>query len=166
MAQVRPQDGDGGRGAVGAEDVEPCCGATCTRARALCGKKTRTPRSGLVCLGPASTARALLQPLPATAAPALAHNPSTAGAAASSTDATLPPSRGACFVFVASSDLVLYLMGSGQYDELALATVLFALLNAFRDVTGRPANEAVLLDHYASLALVLDEAIVEVRGCR
>ena len=67
-------------------------------------------------------------------------------------------------VFVPCADLVFYLLGSGEYDELACADTLRSLIAILKDLLGKPPSAGVLLDKYTKLAVIVDEVINEVRG--
>ena len=67
------------------------------------------------------------------------------------------------FVFIPCSDLVFYLMGSGEYDELACAEILRATIQVLKDVLGKTPSAALLFDKYTKLCVVMDEIINEVR---
>jgi hypothetical protein len=59
------------------------------------------------------------------------------------------------------TDLVFFAMGSGEYDEPALADVLDTVIASVRDALGRPATEALLTDKFARFAVLVDEIINE-----
>ncbi len=88
------------------------------------------------------------------------------------------------------ADIVYYALGTGDYTELARAllgrdlahrpctAILFRsvrrsavaealrhLAAALREAMRKPPTEALLLDHYARLCLVVDEVVHEVRRC-
>eukprot|EP00798_Chlamydomonas_sp_ICE-L_P024121 gene24121-9696_t len=72
--------------------------------------------------------------------------------------------RSTRFVFIPTADLVFYLMGSGEYDELACADILRSIMLTLKDVIGKAPTGAVLMDKYSKLCVILDEMINEV-GC-
>ncbi|KAK9842304.1 hypothetical protein WJX81_005560 [Elliptochloris bilobata] len=69
--------------------------------------------------------------------------------------------RGAAVVSRTEGDLVYYAVGTGEYDELTLAEALRGLAAALREAMRKAPSEAVLLDHYARLCLVVDEVVQE-----
>ncbi|GMH37554.1 hypothetical protein BSKO_05427 [Bryopsis sp. KO-2023] len=69
--------------------------------------------------------------------------------------------RGAPIVFMPTSDIIIYSLGSGEYNELALAQILQAIIRGVSDVLGKPASEALLFEGYAQLCLTIDEVINE-----
>lgn len=73
--------------------------------------------------------------------------------------------RGACFVLVPVNDVVFFALGSGEYDEMALAGLLRVLMIAIADAAGKPASSAVFLGRggasAARAALAIDEVINE-----
>lgn len=69
--------------------------------------------------------------------------------------------RNARFVFIPISDLVFYLLGSGEYEELAASEVLRTIMSSLTDVLGRSLSSSALLDKYTRVALVVDEVINE-----
>lgn len=69
--------------------------------------------------------------------------------------------RGAPFVFVPQLDLVFYCMGSGEYDESALAEVITTVMASLKDILGRPPTESSMFEKYTRLVVVLDEVIDE-----
>lgn len=68
-------------------------------------------------------------------------------------------------VFIPTGDIVLYALGHGEYDELALTEVLRAILGALKASTNpkvkKPPTEADILANYGKVALLVDEAINE-----
>lgn len=70
------------------------------------------------------------------------------------------PYKAARFAFMPVADVVFYLLGSGEYDEIGLVEVLRTIIQALREVLGKP-TAAVLLDKYAKLCLVVDEVLNE-----
>ncbi|KAK9804931.1 hypothetical protein WJX73_000481 [Symbiochloris irregularis] len=69
--------------------------------------------------------------------------------------------RGGVVAVRAESDLVLYGLGTGEYDELSLAEALRAVTAALRALFKRAPTETLLLDNYGQLCLALDEMIQE-----
>lgn len=73
--------------------------------------------------------------------------------------------RGACFVLVPVNDVVLFALGSGEYDEVALSGLLRVLATAVGDAAGKPASSALFLARggagAARAALAIDEVVNE-----
>eukprot|EP00877_Chromochloris_zofingiensis_P011951 jgi/Chrzof1/7009/Cz02g07150.t1 len=69
--------------------------------------------------------------------------------------------RGGCFVLIPATDLVFYALGSGEYDEMALASLLRVIMLAIADVVGKPPTESVFFEKYARICVVIDEVINE-----
>ena len=69
--------------------------------------------------------------------------------------------RGGCFVFIPTTDLVFYALGSGEYDEMALSGVLRVVMMAIADSLGKPPTESVLFEKYGRVAVIVDEVITE-----
>lgn len=69
--------------------------------------------------------------------------------------------RGAPIVFMPTSDIIIYILGSGEYNELALAQILQAILRGIADVLGKPPTEAALFEGYPQMCLAIDEVINE-----
>ncbi|KAK9810121.1 hypothetical protein WJX72_005088 [[Myrmecia] bisecta] len=69
--------------------------------------------------------------------------------------------KAGALVFKLEADLLFYLLGTGEYDELNLAEALRALVGALRDTLKRQPTEALLFDNYGKLCLVVDELINE-----
>ena len=73
--------------------------------------------------------------------------------------------RGACFVLLPVNDLVLFGLGSGEYDEMALSGLLRVLALAIGDAAGKPASSALFLAKggagVARAALAIDEVVNE-----
>jgi hypothetical protein len=69
--------------------------------------------------------------------------------------------RGACFVFIPTTDLVFYAMGSGEYDEMALSGVIRVMMIAISDMMGKPPTESVFFEKYSRIACVIDEIVNE-----
>jgi len=88
----------------------------------------------------------------------------TSGAAADGRDAC-GAFRGACFVLLPSSDVCLFALGSGEYDEVALSGLLRVLVVAIASAAGRPASSGVFLARggasAARAALAVDEVLNE-----
>ena len=64
-------------------------------------------------------------------------------------------------MFIPISDLVFYLLGSGEYEELAASEILRTIMSSLTDVLGRSLSSSALLDKYTRVALVVDEVINE-----
>eukprot|EP00192_Tetraselmis_astigmatica_P017003 CAMPEP_0117654546 /NCGR_PEP_ID=MMETSP0804-20121206/3802_1 /TAXON_ID=1074897 /ORGANISM="Tetraselmis astigmatica, Strain CCMP880" /LENGTH=133 /DNA_ID=CAMNT_0005460835 /DNA_START=365 /DNA_END=766 /DNA_ORIENTATION=- len=69
--------------------------------------------------------------------------------------------RDACIVFSPIADVVLYLVGSGEYDELALSAVLQTIKEGLRATLKRPPSESVIHEKYPKVCLTIDEIIHE-----
>jgi hypothetical protein len=71
----------------------------------------------------------------------------------------------ACFVLVPVNDVVLFALGSGEYDEMALSGLLRVLALAIGDAAGRPPSSALFLAKggagVARAALAIDEVVDE-----
>jgi len=62
-------------------------------------------------------------------------------------------------VYTTIGDVCLYIVGKDEYDELALAEVIFAITSAVKDVCGKPPSERLFLDKYGRICLCLDEIV-------
>ncbi|XP_040377768.1 pentatricopeptide repeat-containing protein At5g46580, chloroplastic [Oryza brachyantha] len=62
-------------------------------------------------------------------------------------------------VYTMIGDVCLYIVGKDEYDELALAEVIFAITSAVKDVCGKPPTERLFLDKYGRICLCLDEIV-------
>ncbi|EIE21523.1 hypothetical protein COCSUDRAFT_66930 [Coccomyxa subellipsoidea C-169] len=61
----------------------------------------------------------------------------------------------------AEGELVYHALGTGEYDELTLAETLRFIGTAFHDVLRKTPSEAVLLDNYTRVCIILSEIINE-----
>lgn len=64
-------------------------------------------------------------------------------------------------VYTVVSDLFLYVVGEGEYDELGCAEVLQAVVACLKDVCRRAPTEAAVLDKYGRVCLALDEVVAQ-----
>ncbi|EFN53185.1 hypothetical protein CHLNCDRAFT_137003 [Chlorella variabilis] len=91
--------------------------------------------------------------------------PSSAAAAARSTadDVELVGRfRNGRIVCIPSGELLLFALGTGEYNELALAEVLRTIIAVYREVFKAAAlTDALLFSNYALAALVVDEVCRE-----
>eukprot|EP00873_Tetraselmis_striata_P010805 jgi/Tetstr1/431069/TSEL_020786.t1 len=69
--------------------------------------------------------------------------------------------RDASVVFSAMADCVLYLVGSGEYDELMLSNVTRVLREALKYVLKRPPSETAINEKYTKACLAIDEVLNE-----
>ncbi|PRW60145.1 6-phosphogluconolactonase 1 [Chlorella sorokiniana] len=70
--------------------------------------------------------------------------------------------RNGRIVCIPSGELLFYALGTGEYNELALAEVLRAIIGTYRELFKAPAlTEAALFSNYALTALVVDEVCRE-----
>ncbi|CAL5229723.1 g13100 [Coccomyxa viridis] len=69
--------------------------------------------------------------------------------------------RAAATVAYAKGDLVYHAAGTGEYDELALAVILRFLVSGLHDALRKAPSEAVLLDNYARVCVIISEIINE-----
>mmetsp|Transcript_4593 Transcript_4593/g.7875 ORF Transcript_4593/g.7875 Transcript_4593/m.7875 type:complete len:150 (-) Transcript_4593:414-863(-) len=69
--------------------------------------------------------------------------------------------RSAKFTFIPYDDIVVYLLGSGEYEDLGGAEIIRTLISILGDILDKPPSTSVLLDKYMKLALVVDEVINE-----
>uniref|UniRef100_A0A7S0UUI0 Coatomer subunit zeta n=1 Tax=Polytomella parva TaxID=51329 RepID=A0A7S0UUI0_9CHLO len=65
------------------------------------------------------------------------------------------------FVFVPYNDVQFFMMGSGEYDELALSDSIKVIIKTFSEMLGKGFTSDVLLDKYHRLCLVVDEVVNE-----
>ncbi|XP_059595527.1 uncharacterized protein LOC100245686 isoform X1 [Vitis vinifera] len=68
-------------------------------------------------------------------------------------------------VYTVLGDVSIYVVGKDEYDELALAEVIFVIISSVKDVCGKPPTERLFLDKYGKICLCLDEIVWKVRGC-
>lgn len=69
--------------------------------------------------------------------------------------------RAGAAVFMTCHDLVFYMIGSGEYDEIMLRDTLGATINIVETVLGRKPSEALLHRDYGRVVLALDQVIYE-----
>jgi hypothetical protein len=69
--------------------------------------------------------------------------------------------RAGAVVFMKVQDLVFYMIGSGEYDELMLREALGAVAGCLAEALGRTPNEAAMFRDYGRAVLALDEVICE-----
>ncbi|CAL9038450.1 unnamed protein product [Musa banksii] len=62
-------------------------------------------------------------------------------------------------VYTILGDVCIYVVGKDEYDELALAELIFVITSSVKDVCGKPPTERLFLDHYGKICLCLDEII-------
>ncbi|KAH7687242.1 SNARE-like protein [Dioscorea alata] len=62
-------------------------------------------------------------------------------------------------VYTILGDVCIYVVGKDEYDELALAEVIFAITSAVKDVCSKPPTERIFLDKYGRICLCLDEIV-------
>ncbi|CAA6668203.1 unnamed protein product [Spirodela intermedia] len=62
-------------------------------------------------------------------------------------------------VYTLLGDVCVYVIGKDEYDELALAEVIFAVTSSVKDVCGKPPTERLFLDKYGRICLSLDEIV-------
>ncbi|KAB5553335.1 hypothetical protein DKX38_010646 [Salix brachista] len=65
-------------------------------------------------------------------------------------------------VYTVIGDVYLYVVGKDEYDELALAEVIFIITASIRDVCQKPPSERLFLDKYGRICLCLDEIVWKV----
>mmetsp|Transcript_19140 Transcript_19140/g.57802 ORF Transcript_19140/g.57802 Transcript_19140/m.57802 type:complete len:154 (-) Transcript_19140:947-1408(-) len=69
--------------------------------------------------------------------------------------------RAGAAVFMTSNDLVFYMVGSGEYDELVLRESLVAVIRVVERIVGRDPTEASVWRDYGRVVLALDQAVHE-----
>ncbi|KAJ8643137.1 hypothetical protein MRB53_004885 [Persea americana] len=62
-------------------------------------------------------------------------------------------------VYTVLGDVCVYVVGKDEYDELALAEVIFVITSSVKDVCGKPPTERLFLDKYGKICLCLDEIV-------
>ncbi|KAL6006295.1 hypothetical protein ACLOJK_040341 [Asimina triloba] len=62
-------------------------------------------------------------------------------------------------VYAMLGDVCIYVVGKDEYDELALAEVIFVITSSVKDVCGKPPTERLFLDKYGKICLCLDEIV-------
>lgn len=72
--------------------------------------------------------------------------------------------RNGRIVAVDSGELTLYALGTGEYNEIALADILRSIIGIYKDMFKvATLSDGVLFSRYAQAALIIDEVIKEVR---
>jgi len=66
-----------------------------------------------------------------------------------------------CMVWCGVGDIRFYAVGSGQYDELALAEVLQTLATAIAAMTKKRFDEPHVFEHFGMICLALDDVVVD-----
>uniref|UniRef100_A0A1D1XU18 Coatomer subunit zeta n=1 Tax=Anthurium amnicola TaxID=1678845 RepID=A0A1D1XU18_9ARAE len=56
-------------------------------------------------------------------------------------------------------DVCIYVVGKDEYDELALAEVIFVITSSVKDACAKPPTERLFLDKYGKICLCLDEIV-------
>lgn len=69
--------------------------------------------------------------------------------------------RAGAAVFMTSHDLVFYMVGSGEYDEIMLRDTLGTTIDVVEKVLGRKPSESVVHREYGRVVLTLDQIIYE-----
>ncbi|KAJ4718383.1 SNARE-like superfamily protein [Melia azedarach] len=62
-------------------------------------------------------------------------------------------------VYTVLGDVSIFVVGKDEYDELALAEVIFAVTSAVKDACGKIPTERLFLDKYGKICLCLDEIV-------
>ncbi|XP_008788737.1 TSET complex member tstD [Phoenix dactylifera] len=62
-------------------------------------------------------------------------------------------------VYTILGDVCVYVVGKDEYDELALAEVIFVITSTMKDICGKPPTERLFLDKYGKICLCLDEIV-------
>lgn len=62
-------------------------------------------------------------------------------------------------VYTLIGDICVYVVGKDEYDELALAEVIFAITSSVKDACAKAPTERVFLDKYGKISLCLDEIV-------
>ncbi|KAH9715048.1 SWIM-type domain-containing protein [Citrus sinensis] len=65
-------------------------------------------------------------------------------------------------VYTVLGDVSIFVVGKDEYDELALAEVIFAITSAVKDACGKIPTERLFLDKYGKICLCLDEIVWKV----
>ncbi|KAL5989903.1 hypothetical protein ACLOJK_010798 [Asimina triloba] len=68
-------------------------------------------------------------------------------------------SKSVYIVYTMLGDVCIYVVGKDEYDELALAEVIFVITSSLKDVCGKPPTERLFLDKYGKICLCLDEIV-------
>eukprot|EP00250_Pteridium_aquilinum_P011447 c20079_g1_i1 orf=113-556(+) len=64
-------------------------------------------------------------------------------------------------VYTAIGDISIFVVGKDEYDELALAEVLYAITSSVKDVCKKAPTERAFLDKYGRVCLCLDEIVFQ-----
>ncbi|KDO48586.1 hypothetical protein CISIN_1g031907mg [Citrus sinensis] len=67
--------------------------------------------------------------------------------------------RSVYIVYTVLGDVSIFVVGKDEYDELALAEVIFAITSAVKDACGKIPTERLFLDKYGKICLCLDEIV-------
>ncbi|KAL8144445.1 hypothetical protein V2J09_017477 [Rumex salicifolius] len=63
-------------------------------------------------------------------------------------------------VYTVLGGVCIYVVGKEEYDELALAEVMFVITSTVKDICeGKPPTERIFLDKYGKICLALDEVV-------
>ncbi|KAF8406943.1 hypothetical protein HHK36_006064 [Tetracentron sinense] len=62
-------------------------------------------------------------------------------------------------VYTMLGDVCVYVVGKDEYDELALAEVIFVITSSVKDVCGKTPTERLFLDKYGKICVCLDEIV-------
>eukprot|EP01018_Ginkgo_biloba_P017283 Gb_24140 [translate_table: standard] len=62
-------------------------------------------------------------------------------------------------VYTVIGDICVYVVGKDEYDELALAEVIFAITASVKDACTKVPTERLFLDKYGKVCLCLDEIV-------
>eukprot|EP00252_Welwitschia_mirabilis_P027116 TRINITY_DN9180_c0_g1_i1.p1 TRINITY_DN9180_c0_g1~~TRINITY_DN9180_c0_g1_i1.p1 ORF type:complete len:148 (-),score=31.28 TRINITY_DN9180_c0_g1_i1:171-614(-) len=62
-------------------------------------------------------------------------------------------------VYTLLGEICIYVMGKDEYDELALAEVIFAVTSSIKDACAKVPTERLFLDKYGKICLRLDEIV-------
>ncbi|XP_010933392.1 uncharacterized protein [Elaeis guineensis] len=62
-------------------------------------------------------------------------------------------------VYTVLGNVCIYVVGKDEYDELALAEVIFVITSTMKDVCGKLPTERLFLDKYGKICLCLDEIV-------
>uniref|UniRef100_A0A061QRI4 Coatomer subunit zeta n=2 Tax=Tetraselmis sp. GSL018 TaxID=582737 RepID=A0A061QRI4_9CHLO len=67
----------------------------------------------------------------------------------------------ACIVYSPVADIILFLMGSGEYDELMLSSIIRVIKDALKATLKKSPSEAAVCEKYAKVCVTLDEVVNE-----
>uniref|UniRef100_A0A2K2A861 Coatomer subunit zeta n=1 Tax=Populus trichocarpa TaxID=3694 RepID=A0A2K2A861_POPTR len=62
-------------------------------------------------------------------------------------------------IYTVIGDVCLYVVGKDEYNELALAEVIFIITASIRDVCQKPPSERLFPDKYGRICLCLEEIV-------